>query len=97
MSTTGKPARLPEVKTELTPFSTPGDEFFGTVPPDHLALENIATALFIRPDVYYHPCKLARAAGLLLMGIVNPSGARDRLAIGNLRRANIHFHLVRAL
>ena len=46
----GKPASTPEVRTEFTPFSTPGMYSFGTDAADDLVLELEAGAGLVRLD-----------------------------------------------
>jgi hypothetical protein len=54
---------------------------------DDLGLEAEARALLVRLHDQLHAGELARAAGLLLVGVVDLRPAGDRLAVGHLRGA----------
>ena len=73
------------------------DEFLRHGAADDLGLELVARTLFIRLDLEDHAGELAGTTGLLLMRVIHFRRAGDRLAIGNLRRADGHFDLVGAL
>src|SRR3546814_113962 len=60
-------------------------------------LEDHALAAFARLDRELDPAELARAARLLLVGVVDVHLLRERLAIGDLRRADIGLDLEFAL
>src|SRR5690349_574401 len=60
-----------------------------------LELESLALLLRLGDDL--HPRELARAPRLLLVRIVDGRRARDRLAIGDLRRAYVDLDAVRTL
>src|SRR3546814_6615614 len=64
---------------------------------DDLALELVTFARLQRLELDLDARELAGAAGLLLMRVVDRCRARDRLAIGDLRRADIGVHLELAL
>jgi hypothetical protein len=73
-----------------------GNEFLGDRAADHLVLETVARARRARLEHDLQPGKLARAAGLLLVGVVDLRPAAERLAIGDLRSADIGIDLVGA-
>ena len=60
---------------------------------DDLGLEDEVLALGVRLEDQLDAGELARTTGLLLVGVVDLGRARDRLAIGNLRRADIRLDL----
>ena len=95
-STTGKPARTPAPMTLLMPFSTPGTYSFGTAPPTILDSNTLPAPGLVRLEDDLDAGELARAAGLLLVGVVLLDPAGQLLAIGHLRRADIGVDLVGA-
>src|SRR6476620_1026371 len=69
------------------------DVFLRHIAADHLVLELEALAGLVRLDHELDAGELARAAGLLLVGVVDLGFARHGLAIGDLRRADIGLDL----
>ena len=65
-----------------------GDELLRHRAADDLALELVALALLVGLDLENDARELARAAGLLLVGVVDFRRAGDRFAVGDLRRAD---------
>ena len=57
---------------------------------------DIALARLIRLQAQLHAGKLTRAAGLLLVRVVDLGAPRQRLTVGNLGSANAHIDLMRA-
>ncbi len=79
--------------TLCTPFCDARDVFLGHVAADDLVHELIAGALLVRLDRELDAGELARAAGLLLVGVVDLGLLRHGLAISDLRRADIGLDL----
>ena len=82
--------------TLLRPFSTPGMYSFGTEPPTIFDSNSKPLPGFVRLDDELDAGELARAAGLLLVGVVDLGPLRERLTVGDLRRADIRLDLVGA-
>ena len=79
------------------PFSTPGMYSLGTVPPTIFALELVALACLVGLEAQLDARELTRTAGLLLVRVVDLGRARECLAVGDLRGADVGFDAVRAL
>src|SRR3546814_10981994 len=62
-----------------------------------LVQEGDARATFAGSDADLDAAELARAARLLLVGIVDIDGLRERFAVRHLRRADVRFDLELAL
>ena len=60
---------------------------------DDLRLEHVGFAFRVRLEHDLDAGELARAAGLLLVGVILLVGPRDRLAVGHLRGADIRLDL----
>ena len=95
-SITGKPASRPFSLADCQALLHAGHEFLGHVAADDLGLERIALAGLNRLEQDLHPRELARAAGLLLVRVVDLGLAPEGLAIGDLRRADVGVDLVGA-
>ena len=81
----------------LEAFFNAGDVFLRHRAADHVVLELVAGAGRHRLEADLDAGVLARAASLLLVGIVDLGNTRDGLAIGHLRRADIGLDLELAL
>jgi hypothetical protein len=73
------------------------DVLLGHDTADDLAQELVAGAGLVGLKTQFDARELARAARLLLVRVVDLGGPRQSLAVGHLRRADVHLHLVRAL
>src|SRR6185437_8355613 len=85
------------VDRDLEAFLDARDVFLGYRAADHVVLELEARARRQRLEADLDAGELARAAALLLVRVVDLGRARDGLAIGDLRRADIGLDLELAL
>ena len=89
----GKPISEPVAAISRMPFSTDGIYSLGILPPLTSSMNDHARTALARLDAELDPSELARAARLLLVGVIHVDLLRERLAIGDLRRARDHVHL----
>ena len=79
--------------TSRMPFSTAGIYSFGMLPPLTSSLKMMPEPRSPGFDRELDAAELARAARLLLVGVIDVDLLREIFAIGDLRRADIGFDL----
>ena len=88
---------MPAPSTRFEALLDAGDELLRHRTADDLRLEHEARAGLVRLGDDLHARELAGAARLLLVRVVDLGPARDLLAVGHLRRADVGLDLVGAL
>ena len=97
-STTGKPASTPFGSVSFSPFSTAGMYSRGTEPPLIASTNSKPLPGLVRLELEPHVAVLAAAARLLdELALDLGHGSLDRLAIGDLRRADVRLDAELAL
>ena len=93
----GKPISEPVAAVSRMPFSTDGIYSFGMLPPLTSSLKMMPEPRSPGVDRDLDAAELARAARLLLVGVVDVDLLREILAIRHLRRADVGLDLELAL
>ena len=93
----GKPISEPVSAVSRMPFSTDGIYSLGTLPPLISSMKTKPEPRSPGVTLILISAELARAARLLLVGVVEVDRLREIFAIGHLRRADIGLDLELAL